>query len=495
EDIDVAGRVECVNPVTGEMITSLPEAADAEIRDKIEKIKGSLPSWQALGLRERSRFITQVRKRLVSEMDRVIDTICDETGKPDFDGFIEILVTCEIFRFVAREGPRALKPEKRSPGFLRSKRVWIHYLPYGGVAVISPWNYPLILTAGPIVQALMAGNGVILKPSEYATLTALKLKEIFDRAGFPSGIFQVVVGSGSVGEKVVEDRETRLISFTGSIPVGKKIAVACAERLKPAILELGGKDPVIVLEDANLDRAARAAVWGGFHNGGQTCISVERVFVVESVAEDFIERLTGMARQIQVGADRFHSDVGSIIHQRQLDTVVAQVNDARNHGARVLVGGDPLPGLGGFFLEPTVVTGAQDTMEIMKEETFGPVIAVSTVKNAEEAMKRANSGAYGLNASIFTEDRFKARQMAERLEAGNICINDVLTNYLCASLPFGGTKESGIGRLQGLEGLRSFARTQSVCEDWLGLKKEPWWFPVTDRAKQAFRSLVRIRYG
>lgn len=484
-----------MNPATGERLATLPSATDGEIADKIAVIRRHLPDWQRLSLRDRSRFLTTVRKQLVTEMDSIVDTVCSETGKTDFDSLVEILVTCEIFRFVSREGPRILRPERRSTGILKTKRAWVQYLPHGVVGVISPWNYPLILSAGPVVQALMAGNGVILKPSEYATLTALKLKDVFDRAGFPPSIFQVVVGNGSVGEKVVRERETRLICFIGSVPVGRKIAVACAEQLKPVILELGGKDPLIVLEDANLDRAARAAVWGGFHNGGQTCISVERVFVVESVADQFLERLMEIVGQVRVGPDRSHSDVGSLIHERQLQSVLAQVDDALRHGARVPLGGDRLTNSGGVFLQPTVITEASETMEIMKEETFGPVIAVSTVKDAEEALEKANRGLYGLNASIFTENGYRARQMTRNIEAGNVCINDVLTNYLCVSLPFGGVKESGSGRLQGPEGILNFVRTQSVCEDRWGLKKEPWWFPVSEGVKGAFRALVRIRHG
>ncbi|MEE9167446.1 MAG: aldehyde dehydrogenase family protein [Candidatus Neomarinimicrobiota bacterium] len=485
----------CVNPVTNELLATLPEATDEEIESKVDVIRGGLEQWQEMGLRERARAITGARKHLVSRMDEMMDVVRSETGKTEFEGIIEIMTTSEMMRFVSRSGPSALSRERRRIGLLRTKRGYVHYHPYGVAGIISPWNYPLILLAGPAVQALIVGNGVLLKPSEFTPLTALKLKEIFDESGFPGDIFQVVVGAGEVGEKVVRSPRVDLICFTGSVEVGRKIGVACAEQLKPAILELGGKDSLIVLEDADIERAARATVWGGFHNAGQTCISVERVYVEESVAEPFIGRVKELAQEVRWGPGEAETDLGAMTTGFQAEKVRSQLADASEKGATFLVGGDSVKKLDGVYMGPVIAVDVDESMDLMRYETFGPVIAISTVRGAHEALERANSLDYGLNASIFTNDMRKARMMAGNIKAGNVCINDALSNYLCAELPFGGVGVSGIGRLQGIEGIRGFAQIKSVCEDRLGLKKEPWWFPVSHGVKKSFRAVVKLRNG
>lgn len=487
--------LECVNPATNELITTLPVASSEEIDGKIGTVRSELESWQRLSLKERARHITRARKEIASRMDEMIDVVRKETGKTEFEGIVEILTACEIMRFVAKKGPSALHPEKRKIGLLKTKRGSVHFVPHGVVGIVSPWNYPLILVAGPAVQALMAGNGVIIKPSEYTPLTAFKMKEMFDESGFPKEIVQVVVGAGEVGERVVSSQQVNLVCFTGSVEVGRRVAVACAEQLKPVILELGGKDPLLVLEDADLERAARAAVWGSLYNSGQTCISVERVYVAESVADLFLDRVKELVEAVRWGPGEDETDFGSMTTRTQAHKVRSHLNDARIKGATVLIGGEWDTGSGGIYMEPTVVTHTDETMDIMTRETFGPIIAVSRVRDDQEALERANSVDFGLNASIFTNNVGRARMMAARIRAGNVCINDVMSNYLCSELPFGGTGMSGMGRLQGIEGIRSFAQIKVVCEDRLGLKKEPWWFPVSDPVKKGFRALVKLRYA
>jgi len=487
--------LECINPATGELITTLPEASSSEIQTKIGTIRQNLESWQSLSLRERARYLSRVQKHLVTKMDDVIDIIRKETGKTYFDGLIEILATSEILRFVRKKGPSILSPEKRSIGLLKTKRGSVQYSPYGVVGVISPWNYPLILTAGPVIEALMAGNGVILKPSEYTPLTALKIKEIFDEADFPKDLIQVVIGEAEVGRQIVNSSKIGLICFIGSVEIGRKIAVACAEQLKPVILELGGKDPVIVLEDANMERAARAVVWGSLHNTGQTCISVERVYVEASVYDQFIEQVTELAMRVRWGQGEKNNDIGCMTTKPQTKKVLSQLSEAQREGAKILVGEEDYTSSTGPYISPTVIVDVNQYMEIMSKETFGPIIALSKVNDAEEALEKANSLNFGLNASIFTNSRSKARKIASRIQSGNVCINDVLANYLCAELPFGGVGASGMGRLHGAEGIRSFTQVKAVCEDRIGLKKEPWWFPVPDIVKKGFRSLIKLRYG
>ena len=469
------------NPITGEVIGTVPTTSDSELEAQLSTIKEALPDWQSKRLKERSSALRAVRKTLIARMDEIMDLIRQESGKTEFDGIVEVMTTAEIMRFVEKEGPLALASQRRSPGFLLHKRARVEYRPHGIVGIISPWNYPLILAAGPVVQALMAGNGVILKPSELVPLTALKLKEIFDEAGFPEGLFQVAMGRGDVGSKIVESPQTNLICFTGSVAVGKEIASACARQLKPVILELGGKDAMIVLEDADLERAARAAVWGGFQNAGQTCISVERIFVEEGIAQQFLERVQLLAEETTLSSETLDGDLGPVIspaHKEKILDMLGESEDSEN-----------------LYIRPRVIFNPHDSSRIMTEETFGPVISVHTVQNAGEAVDRTNALDFGLNASIFTQDLRKAREMANEIRVGNICINDVLSNYLTVNLPFGGVGISGLGRLQGREGMRSFAYVQSVLEDKLGLKKEPWWFPVSPTIKKLFRRFIHFYYG
>lgn len=487
--------LDCTNPATGETITTLPMASREEVERKLEIAREASESWSTLSVRQRAKVIRKAQKALVARMDEIVEVVLEESGKTDFDGIIEMLTTLEIMRFNRKMAPRALAPEVRPLGLVvKNKRGSVHYRPYGVVGAISPWNYPLIQPSILVVPALLAGNGVVLKPSEFTPLTALKMEEIYDDSGVPEGIFQIIVGAAEVGRTLVESPMTDMIAFTGSIGVGRKIAVSCAEQLKPVILELGGKDPLIVLKDANLKRAAGAAVWSGFHNAGQTCISVERVYVEEAVADEFIALVTAMAESVSSGGGPDDSDYGSMTTAPQFEKVKAQIMDARLKGASFMTGGKAVSD-GGHLLPPTIVTDTDENMELMREEIFGPVIAISRVKDEEEAVARANSMKFGLNASIFTRNKRKARRLASRVQAGNIVINDVETNYLCVDVPFGGVKQSGIGRLHGVEGLRSFAQIQSVVEDRIGLNRELWWFPVSEVTKKLFRALIKLLYG
>ncbi|MEE2876630.1 MAG: aldehyde dehydrogenase family protein [Candidatus Neomarinimicrobiota bacterium] len=495
-DQDLKGQptLQCLNPASGSVLEELPVSSLEEVEEKVGIAREAAAEWRQLSVRHRAKFIRQAQKALVARMDEVVEVALSETGKTEFDGTIEMLTTLEIMRFNRKMAPRALAPDVRPLGLLvKNKRGSVHYRPHGVVGAISPWNYPLIQPSIMVVPALLAGNGIVLKPSEFTPLTALKMKEVYDDSGMPEGIFQIVIGAGEVGKTLVESSGTDLIAFTGSINVGRKIAVSCAEQLKPVILELGGKDPLIVLRDANLKRAAGAAVWSGFHNAGQTCISVERVYVEEPVADEFIQLVTEMTEAVITGDDQSVSDFGSMTTETQFGKVMAQLDDARSKGANVLSQTEPQHE--GMFIQPIIVTDAEVNMELMKEEIFGPVIAISRVRDEDEAVEQANSMKFGLNGSIFSRDKRKARRLASRVQAGNIVINDVETNYLCVDVPFGGMKQSGIGRLHGIEGLRSFSQIQSVVEHRFGLNKELWWFPVANRTKKLFRALIRILYG
>jgi succinate-semialdehyde dehydrogenase/glutarate-semialdehyde dehydrogenase len=363
------------------------------------------------------------------------------------------------------------------------------------VGVVSPWNYPLILTAAPVVEALMAGNAVILKPSEFTPLTGQCMVELFHDGGIPEDILQVVQGFGDLGAAIVDSPKTDMICFTGSVEIGRKIAVACAEKLKPVVLELGGKDPMIILEDANLERAANAAVWGGFSNCGQTCISAERIYVVENIADQFIERVKQKTELLSAGPDKITNDIGALVNARQQEKVLAHIKEAVASGAGVISGGDDLSSMGGYFIKPTVLEVFNDNSDIMSKETFGPEISIMRVKDENEAIEKANNTGYGLSASVFTKKKKRGQRIARQIRAGSVCVNDIMTNYISADLPFGGVGISGIGRVHGPEGLKSFSQTQAVLVDRFGFKKEPWWYPISTGTKKLFHTVTRWFYG
>jgi succinate-semialdehyde dehydrogenase/glutarate-semialdehyde dehydrogenase len=304
------------------------------------------------------------------------------------------------------------------------------------VGVISPWNYPLILTAAPVVEALMAGNAVILKPSEFTPLTGQRMVELFHDGGIPEDILQVVQGFGDLGAAIVDSPKTDMICFTGSVAVGRKIAVACAEKLKPVVLELGGKDPMIILEDANLERAANAAVWGGFSNCGQTCISAERIYVVENIADQFIERVKQKTELLSAGPDKITNDIGALVNAHQQEKVMAHIKEAVASGAGVISGGDDLSSMGGYFIKPTVLEVFNDNSDIMSKETFGPEISIMRVKDENEAIEKANDTGYGLSASVFTKKKKRGQRIARQIRAGSVCVNDIMTNYISADPTF-----------------------------------------------------------
>lgn len=483
------------NPATGKLIKTVQTASDQDLERILAQANIGHKEWAKSSLKERAKILKSVRKALVARSEEIILSLMEETGKPRFDATLETMTALEHLRFVTKKGPRALKPQRRSISFLKTKRGSVHLYPYGVVGVISPWNYPAVLSTTPVAHALIAGNSVILKPSELTPLTDLILREIFIEGGIPEDVFQVAVGDGKVGAYLVESTDTDMICFTGSVTVGKWIARHCAGMLKPVILELGGKDPMIVLEDANLERAANAAVWGGNVHCGQVCMSVERIYVVETVADRFLELLREKLPKLRYSEDKEKSDIGPLIDIRQQRIVSHHLKEAVEKKAKITVGGKSHKEIGGYFFEPTLIEDVSHEMEVMRDETFGPVIAVMRVRDEEEAVRLANDSPFGLSGSVFTRNKRRGRRIAGQLRSGSVCINDVQTNYVIPEIPFGGVGKSGMGRVHGLEGLRSFSYIQSVCEDRFGLKREMWWFPVSEVTKRLFRWLIKKRYG
>ncbi len=484
------------NPATGEEIGRHPVLLGDQVEALLKRAEQAAVSWGALEPKERAGYLKRFRKQIVRDMDEIVDTICSETGKTKMDGVFEIFTVAEHMKYMEKYGPAYLKDEPRRTGYFKNKKAWVTFQPRGVVGIISPWNYPFILTAGPIAQALMAGNAVVVKPSEVTPATTLKMREIADRAGLPADIFLVATGDGRTGQALVESPRTKMICFTGSTATGRKIAEICGRMLKPVILELGGKDPMIVLDDAPLERAVHAALWGGMSNSGQTCISVERVLVHEKVKDRFIELLEKHIAGLKQGLQSENPSVGSMAFDKQLGIVLDHIDDAKNKGARIVSGGrrnDKYPR--GLFIEPTVVVADDATLKVWKEETFGPVIVLRTFKTEAEAIDIANDTVYGLNGSVWSKNKTRARRIARQIRSGCLCINDVMANYILSDLPFGGQKDSGMGRVYGREGLRAFSDMQSVMEDRFAFRRELWWFPYSERIENLFRKATRLLLG
>ncbi|HSG48868.1 MAG TPA: aldehyde dehydrogenase family protein, partial [Longimicrobiales bacterium] len=367
--------------------------------------------------------------------------------------------------------PGHLAPRRTGAGWLLSKSGWVEHEPYGVIGAITPWNYPFIIAMDCVTPALFAGNAVVIKPSEFTPVTTLLIPDLCDQAGIPRGLVQVVTGDGSTGRALIQGGVDRVV-FTGSTATGRKVMETASATLTPVTLELGGKDAAIVLEDADLDRAARGIVFGGFFNAGQTCISVERVFVVRSVYDSFVERVVSATRELRAGSDD-QADVGPVITAQQFDIVGGHVRDALARGARALTGGAPT-GSGRVF-PPTVLVDVDDSMAVMRDETFGPVLPITPVDDEDEAVAKANATGYGLFASVWTGDRRRGVRVARRLRAGGVSVNDVLSHYSVPHLPVGGVGESGFGRRRGLEALDEMTRTRTLLVDRAGLRREPFW--------------------
>jgi succinate-semialdehyde dehydrogenase/glutarate-semialdehyde dehydrogenase len=361
------------------------------------------------------------------------------------------------------------------------------YKPLGVVGIIPAWNYPFSIPLGETAMALMAGNTVVLKPSELTPLVGLKIGEIFEKAGLPENVVQIITGDGKTGAALVESAPDKIM-FTGSVATGKKIAEAAAKNLTSVVLELGGKDPMIVFADANLELAAGAAVWGAFCNSGQSCSSVERLYVEESVVKELTRKIVEKTRQLKQGAGSDESvSIGAMSSERQLKIVEDHVKNFEDEGAEILTGGRHHD----LFFEPTVISGANNSMRAMQEETFGPTLPIATFKTEDEAIKLANDSEFGLTASVWTRDLEKGKRVAEKIEAGSVCVNEVLYTHGIGQTPWGGFKNSGRGRTHGVEGLMELVQPQHIHVNKLALLPNAWWMPYTADAVETFKGFAK----
>lgn len=481
------------SPASLEKIAELAVAQAADVAAAVSRARAAQEIWQQTSFDQRAKVFYRLRDLLLDEGDRLADILTAETGRPRAEVFgIELFYLCDAIGVWAKKGPRYLRPEKIRPHFplMKSKKVLSTYSPRGVIGIISPWNFPLVMTLGEALPALMAGNAVVVKPSELTPLSAAFGGEIAAKAGFPENLYQVVVGYGETGQALIDRAD--MIAFTGSIETAKRVMRRAAERLIPVSLELGGKDPMIVLRDADLERAAGACVWGALMNAGQICTSIERVYVEEPVYQEFADKVAAKVRAIRQGASADEVDIGCMTSEEQLKKVAAQVDQALARGARALAGGRRNPNLAGLYYEPTVLVDVDHSMEIMTEETFGPVIPIMKVRDAEEALRLANDSRYGLSASLFSRDRRGAFRLAEKMAIGSACINDCLATFIIPDAPMGGVKDSGFGYRHGAEGIRKFCRQKTIVIDRFGLKEEFPWYPATAKKAAQIRHLLNF---
>src|SRR5437588_6237570 len=484
------------DPATGEEVGRVPLFATEDVARAVARARAAQKGWGALGFRERARVLMRARAFVLEEMDEIARLIARESGKPAAEAIaMEIVPTLDLMQFFARKTARLLRPEKIDIGLYRfmGRVSTIEYRPLGVVGVISPWNFPWAIPLGEVVMALMAGNAVVLKPSELTPFVALKIGDVFERAGLPEGVLEIVTGNGSTGAALVEAGADKIM-FTGSVATGKRVAESAARQLIPVVLELGGKDPLIVFEDADLDAASSAAVWGAFANSGQACASVERCYVHERVAEDFTARVVEKVKALRQALESDEgADIGAMSSERQLRTVEEHVSDAVERGARILTGGKRARGLheGGAFHEPTVLTDVDHSMTVMREETFGPVLPLMTFRDEDEAVRLANDSPFGLTASVWTRDIRRGRRIASRVEAGTVMVNEVLYTHGIAQTPWGGVKQSGLGRTHGRLGLLELVAPHHIHINRLAVLQDVWWFTYTPAAARLFRSLAR----
>jgi acyl-CoA reductase-like NAD-dependent aldehyde dehydrogenase len=488
-------QIEVRNPATDDLIATLPVASPEHVAATVARVRANQAEWEALGIEGRYHWLGQLRDWLLDNRERVLDTMQRETGKVRADAATEPAYLADLINFYGANAAKFISEESLKPHtpLLAAKKLRVQYRPHPVVGIISPWNFPLILALGDAVPALQAGAAVVIKPSEF---TPLGLEEVVkawkEEIGAPD-VLDCVQGVGETGGALVDNVD--FLQFTGSDRTGRKVMARAAETLTPVSLELGGKDPMIVLADADLDRAANAAAWGGMMNSGQICMSVERIYVEEPAYDRFVQKLTAEVGKLRQGADDAGDpkDVGAMTSPNQSAIVEDHVEDALASGARALTGGKRVEGPGDYF-EPTVLVDVDHSMKVMRDETFGPVVGVMKARDAEEALRLANDSRYGLSGSVFGEKE-RAERVARRVECGAINVNDVLVNYLASDVPMGGWKESGIGYRHGAPGIKKYCRTESVVITRFGGKREPAWYPYTkarrglvDRVARAFNA-------
>ena len=470
-------------PATGELLGEVRVSSPEDVAAAVIRAKKAQATWAVLPIEERAERLYRLRDALVERADEIVDVVSRECGKPKHDALShEVMVTVDLLTWYCENAARILAPRDVPLHLLKHKKAAVQYVPRGVVGIISPWNFPFVIPMGDVVAALVAGNAVVLKPSEVTPLSIRKAKEIFDATGLPEDLFGVVYGYGDAGQALIESGIQKLV-FTGGVETGKRVAAACGANLVPCVMELGGKAPLIACADCDVERTANAIVFGGFVNSGQVCISVERVYAHADVHDTLLGRVRELTSELRQGdpAGDTTVDVGAIIFPKQIEVAERHIADAVAKGAVVVAGGKRRPGAGQFF-EPTVLAKCNHSMTVMTEEIFGPIVPIQKVTSDDEAVRLANDSHLGLNAYVFTKNKEKGQRLAARLEAGSVVVNDVLVNYAAAEAPFGGVKQSGFGRVHGEDALRDMCDARTVLTSRLpDPAKDPLWFPYGNK--------------
>jgi succinate-semialdehyde dehydrogenase/glutarate-semialdehyde dehydrogenase len=480
------------SPATGSEIGRFRATTPEGVLAAIARARDAQLEWSKKSFAERARVLDKLRHVLLDRMDDVSAVIMRETGKPEMEAVAEIIASLDSLQYYPKHAGKLLRDVRYSPHlFIPFKKLVKTYHPRGVIGIITPWNFPFSMGMNPGAQALMAGNAVILKPSEVTPFSGMIIEELVREAGLPEYLYQVLPGDGATGEALIRSGVDK-IHFTGSVRTGRKVGGLCGELLTPCTLELGGKDAAIVCEDADLERAVPGVINSAFFNAGQACASTERVYVVGKIAEDFEKALLEEVSALRQGASD-ESDIGCMIWDRQLDIVESQVADAISEGATVLVGGARLQGEAGLFYPPTVLKDVTHDMRIMRNETFGPVLPIVRVADEEEAIRLANDSDYGLSASIWCGDHKRGLAIARRLHTGGAAVNDFggLT-YGAAEGSFGGRKASGIGYVNGELGLKSFCQVQHIVVHRFGPKRERSWYPYSKANLDGMKGFARF---
>jgi succinate-semialdehyde dehydrogenase/glutarate-semialdehyde dehydrogenase len=486
------------NPATGEVLGELPIATAEAVRAAVQRARRAQPKWQAEPVARRVQFLKRFQEVLRDRTRQIAELISREAGKPTAEAIsTEVMVVLDAAAFCIRTVPRFLRDQPVAHGNLamKTKRGRLVREPYGVIGIVSPWNYPFSTPAVETLAALAAGNAVVIKPSEFTPLVALELQRIIHQAGVDPDLLQVVVGEGAAGAALIESGIDKLI-FTGSVATGKRVAEAAARKLLPVVLELGGKDPMIVLPDVDLDVVTSGALWGAFMNAGQTCLSVERAYVHRSIYEPFLRGMTEKIAKLRVG-NGLDSEVemGPLIHERQLRIVEDHVNDAVARGARLLAGGRRLPELGPNFYAPTLLADVTPEMRVIREETFGPVLPVAPFDTEQQALELANDSEFGLAASVWTRNRAKGEALARQIKAGTVMVNDMISCFGISEAPHGGFKQSGIGRTHGEIGLAEMVQVKYLSSDLLPNMPKLWWYGYGAKFQQQMESMVHTLFG
>jgi len=486
------------NPASGEIVEEVPRTDPGEIPAIAARAKSAQEKWRETSIADRCVLLNRLKEVMLVARNELAAIVVRESGKPHVEAlFSDVFVSLDTAAYYSANLAKLLAPERiphhSSAAKLKSGRLF--YEPLGVVAIISSWNYPLAIPIGQIISAVAAGNAVVCKTSDFTPKCGTAIHEMFARAGFPDSLINIVQGGAEIGQALIDARPDKVL-FTGSVVTGRRVAEACAKSLTPSVLELGGKDAMVVLADANLDVASSAALWGSFTNCGQVCLSVERLFVERTVSEKFLALCVEKTRSLRLGNGADPStDVGPLIRPQQVQRMKDLLDDATSRGAKILCGGNARPDLGPCFFEPTVIAGVDSSMRLFQEETFGPILAVQTVDNSDGAVRHANDSPFTLAASVWTCDNARGRAIASRLRAGAVLVNDAISYFAIAEAPHGGCNASGWGRTHGRAGFLEMVQPKYIDVDGLPSNEKPWWYHYNDSLTRAADDFLNYEFG